>query len=163
MQRLRDLRLAVLVVVGLWAAGAHAELSEAVRAQLAREPFVYIASTRKDGALGRPAEIWFLYHQGAVYVGTSPTSWRVKRIRWGRPRAKIWVGKPDGPSFLALGEIVRDAAVEQVMLETYARKYPERWGRWERSFREGFRDGSRVVVKYTPLDAPESPPTPRAP
>lgn len=114
--------------------------------------FVYISSTRKDGSLSKPAEIWFMFHDGAVYVGTSPKSWRAKRIGWKRPQAKIWVGKPDGPSFTATGAFVNDPAAQERLLKTFAEKYPDGWGRWEKSFRDGFKDGSRVLIKYTPTE-----------
>lgn len=112
--------------------------------------FVYISSTRKDGNLSKPAEIWFMFHDGAVYVGTSPKSWRAKRIGWKRPQAKIWVGKSDGPAFTAIGTFVNDPATQELLLKTYAQKYPDGWGKWEKSFRDGFKDGSRVMIKYTP-------------
>lgn len=127
-------------------------LSAEIESGLRSSKFVYISSTRKDGSLSKPAEIWFMYHNGSVYVGTSPKSWRARRIRWGRPAAKIWVGKPDGPSFTATGAIVKDESAEQLLLKTFAEKYPEGWGRWEKSFREGFKDGNRVLIKYTPKE-----------
>ena len=129
-----------------------AELSGEIKSALATSKFVYIASTRKDGSLGKPAEIWFLYHQGAVYVGTPPTSWRARRIKAGRAPAKIWVGKTDGPSFMATGAIVSEPAVQQAMLEAYAKKYPDGWSKFEEKFRSGFKDGTRVLIKYTPKD-----------
>ena len=129
-----------------------AELSDAIKNDLASSKYVYIASTRKDGSLSKPAEIWFLYHNGAVYVGTPATTWRVRRIKAGRPQAKIWVGKPDGPSFSATGMIVNDSDVAKIMLETYAKKYPDGWPRFEDKFRNGFKDGSRVMVRYVPKD-----------
>jgi hypothetical protein len=131
-------------------AAAGAKLSASLEDELRQATYVYIASTRKDGSLSQPAEIWFLYHDGAVYVGTRPTSWRVRRIQWKRPRAKIWVGKRDGPAFMAAGEVVKDPAAEQLMLETFAKKYPEGWAKHAESFREGFKDRSRVLVRYTP-------------
>lgn len=146
----RWMRLVAVVALLLCAASAAWGLSAELEKGLTDSQFVYIASTRKDGTLGKPAEIWFFYHDGAVYVGTSPSSWRVRRIRWGRPQAKIWVGKPDGPSFMARGEVVDDDATEALLLETYARKYPDGWKRYEKNFREGFKDGKRVLVKYTP-------------
>ena len=36
------------------------------------------------------------------------------------------------------------------MLEVFAKKYPGGWPRHEEGFREGFKDGSRVLVAYTP-------------
>jgi hypothetical protein len=121
---------------------------------LQEKRFIYISSTRKDGNLSKPAEMWFLYHQGAVYVASNADSWRVRRIKWNRPRAKIWVGKPDGPAFMAAGAFVKDPETEQLMMKTYAEKYPGGWERYERRFRDGFKDGSRVLIKYTPIDGP---------
>lgn len=141
-----------LLSTTLIAAPAHAEPSAEIKAALASSKFVYIASTRKDGSLGKPAEIWFLYHDGAVYVGTPPTSWRARRIKAGRTQAKIWVGKADGPSFTAIGAIVSDPGAQQAMLEAYAKKYPDGWSRFEEKFRSGFKDGTRVLIKYTPKD-----------
>lgn len=155
MTKARILRGIFVVVLGCGllstvarAGGLPAETKQA----LETSKYVYIASTRKDGSLSKPAEIWFLYHNGAVYVGTLPTSWRAKRIKKGRPQAKIWGGKADGPSFLATGAIVNEPDVYPVMLATYAKKYPDGWSKFEDKFRTGFKDGSRVLIKYTPKE-----------
>ncbi len=125
-------------------------LSADIEKQLTSAEYVYIASTRKDGTLGEPAEIWFHYHDGAVYVGTQTTSWRVKRIKWGRPQAKIWVGKRDGLSFGATGELVEDEAMEALLMKRFAAKYPKGWEKYADNFRKGFAGGGHVVVRYTP-------------
>jgi hypothetical protein len=151
MLRAQTLAARVVVLVGLLASLASAGgLSPELKKSLAESKYVYIASQRKDGNFGKPAEIWFFYHNDAVYVGTLPTSWRAKRIKWGRPTSKIAVGKQDGPSFEASGAIVKDAEAEKAMLETYAKKYPDGWKQFEEKFRNGFKDGSRVLIKYTP-------------
>ena len=120
-------------------------------AELENVPFVYIASTRKNGQLGQAAEIWFQYSDGSVWVASSPKSWRVKRIRWGRPQAKIWIGRRDGPSFRARGELVQDPKRYDALCAAFAVKYPDRWPRWEASFRDGLRSGERVLIRYTPV------------
>lgn len=125
-------------------------LSDEIRQALKDSKYVYIASQRKDGTFGSKAEIWFFEHDGAVWVGTSPSSWRARRIKAGRTAAKVYVGKPDGLSFDAVGSIVQDAAVQKRMFETYAKKYPGGWPQHESRFREGFADGSRVMIKYVP-------------
>ena len=135
-------------------AGIAAALSADVEKALRESPYVYIQSERKTGTLGKPAEIWFMYDGGAVLVGTPQTAWRVKRIKAGRKRARIAVGKPDGPSFDATGELVRDAAVEQRLLAEFGRKYPEGWARFADRFRDGFKSGERVIVRYTPVTRP---------
>jgi hypothetical protein len=142
--------LSLLFVVLLASPAAGGELPKNLQDLLASSTFVYISSTRKDGNLSRPAEIWFLWHKGSVYVGTPPTTWRVRRIGWGRPQAKIWIGKPDGPSFTATGAVVNEPETYSILLETFARKYPDGWKKYEESFRKGFADGSRVLVRYTP-------------
>jgi hypothetical protein len=143
-------RVVPLLVLLLLPLASLAELSDSLKQALAESKYVYISSTRKDGSLSKPAEIWFLHHNGAVYVATLPTSWRAKRIGWRRTAAKIAVGKADGPSFMATGAIVKEPATEKVLLETFAKKYPDGWSTYEERFRKGFQDGSRILIKYTP-------------
>src|SRR5262249_41048121 len=127
-----------------------AALTPALEQALHEAKYVYIQSQRKSGEMGKPAEIWFLYDDGAVVVGTRPTSFRVRRIRAKRTRAHIAVGKPDGPAFDAVGEVVKDPALEKKLLEGYAKKYPEGWKTYEAQFRSGFANGERVLVRYRP-------------
>lgn len=138
--------IAALWFVTAAAAAVSPELDRALR----ESKYVYIQSERKSGEFSRPAEIWFFYDGGAVYVGTKPDSWRVRRIKAGRKRARIAVGKSDGPSFEAVGELRRDAAVEERLLEAFAKKYPDGWSRFADSFRQGFKTGDRVLVRYAP-------------
>ncbi len=152
--KMRTAFAATVVALALCCGSAGAgDLSAEVKSALESSKFVYISSTRKDGQLGKPAEIWFLYYHGAVYVGTPPTTWRARRIKAGRTQAKIAVGKPDGPTFLATGAIVKEPDVYPVLFETYAKKYPDGWPKFEEKVRGGFKDGSRVLIKYTPKDS----------
>ena len=143
-------RLAAVVVHLALIATAGAALSPDLDRVLGESKYVYVQSQRKAGELGKPAEIWFYYDGKAVYVGTPPTTWRVRRIKRGRPRARIAVGKADGPAFEARGEVVHDAAAEQRLMDEYARKYPEGWSRFADKFRDGFKNGERVLVCYAP-------------
>ena len=143
-------RIATLVLTVALATSVRAGLSPELDRALHEAKYVYIQSERKSGALGKAAEIWFYYDGKAVYVGTPPTTWRVRRIKRGRPRARIAVGKADGPAFEARGEVVHDAAAEQRLMDEYARKYPEGWSRFADKFRAGFKNGERVLVRYAP-------------
>ena len=143
-------RIAILVLTVALVTSARAGLSPELDRALHEAKYVYIQSERKSGALGKAAEIWFYYDGKAVYVGTPPTTWRVRRIKRGRPRARIAVGKADGPAFEARGEVVHDAAAEQRLMDEYARKYPEGWSRFADKFRAGFKNGERVLVRYAP-------------
>ncbi len=131
---------------------AAAVLSDEIRTALDTKPYVYLASTRKDGTFGAPAEIWFMWHDGAVVVASPTTTWRVRRIRAGRTRARIAVGAAVGPSFEATGSIVKDEKLSEAMYRTFARKYADGWPRWEARFRAGLADGTRVLIKYEPRD-----------
>ncbi len=140
----------LLLVTALHSAPSRAQLAPALQAELAQSTYVYIATARKNGSLGKAAEIWFMYRNGAVYVASPPTAWRVRRIKAGRPQAKITVGKPDGQSFMATGAVVNEPETYPILFETYAKKYPDGWPRFEEKVRSGLKDGSRVLIKYTP-------------
>ena len=129
---------------------ATAALSPELDRALKESKYVYVQSERKSGDLGKPAEIWYFYDAGTVYVASPPTAWRVRRIKAGRRKARIAVGKPDGPSFAATGRTLHDGAIEGRLLAAYARKYPDGWARFEEKFRTGFKDGSRILIAYTP-------------
>ena len=135
----------VALVTAAWA-----KLTPDLSKALGEARYVYIQSERKGGEFSKAAEIWFFVDGGIVYVGTRPTSWRVKRIKAGHTKARIAVGKPDGPSFEATGSLPKDPTIEQHLLEAYAKKYPEGWQKFEAAFRDGFKSGDRVLVKYTP-------------
>src|SRR5512147_3233841 len=129
------LRAVTLVLaVAAWAA---AGLAPDVERALRDATYVYVQSERKSGEWSKPAEIWFHYEDGKVYVATRPSSWRVRRIGWKRAKARIAVGKPDGPAFEATGALVKDAAVEGRLMDDYAKKYPDRWPKFAEDFRAG--------------------------
>ena len=154
----------VLALLGA-AAKAPTEFPAAIKEALVEGKSVYVASTRKDGTLGRAAPVWYMYHQGAVYVASKLTAWRVRRIKAGRPRVKMWVSKertdfgrtrePDGPSFMASGTIVTDPKFVTAMLDRFGKKYPDTgraepsWEDVDAVFRAGMKDGSQVLIKYT--------------
>ena len=131
-------------------------LTAAESRELAEATYIYLSSTRKDGSLSTPAEIWFEVIDGAIYVGTRPDSWRAKRLGWGRDGARIWIGKRDGPSLRATGAFVEDPALYQRFCDGLAAKYPKSWPRFEKGFREGLPDGSRVLIRYTPVGSTTS-------
>ncbi len=150
MRHYTRLLVLLLLCVGVFTAPEHGSLSPDLQKALESSKYIYVASTRKNGELSKPAEIWFMLHNGAVWVCSPPTTHRVKRIKAGKTEAKIFVGKPDGPSFKAKGSLVKDPAVNKALFETYAKKYGGDWTSYEKKFREGLADGSRVLVRYDP-------------
>jgi len=141
----------IVLFVGLFAQVARGgSLSPELQKALESSKYVYVQSTRQDGELGKAAEIWFMYHNGAVWVCSPTTTYRVKRIQAGKTGAKIAVGKPDGPSFSAKGSLVKDAEVNKALFASFAKKYADGWASYEKQFKEGLADGSRTLVKYDP-------------
>ncbi|GIW40593.1 MAG: hypothetical protein KatS3mg076_1170 [Candidatus Binatia bacterium] len=145
-------------VLGFWALAAGpvsaGGFDPALREALERSRYVYIQSQRPDGTFGRKAEIWYHFDGESVWVASSAKSYRVRRIRSGRTAARIFVGRPDGPSFEAEGRVVVDPAREAELLSVFSRKYSADWGRWEEAFRRGFASGERVLVRYGPKEVP---------
>jgi hypothetical protein len=147
------LLVVVVVLVGLPVAPAQsASLSPELQKALDSSKYVYIQTERKNGTLGKAAEIWFMSYNGAVWVASPVATHRVKRIQAGQTKAKVWIDKTDGPSFNAKGSIVKDPEVNKVLFETFAKKYSDRWSSLEKSFRDGLTDGSRALIKYEPAE-----------
>ena len=153
MQRSHWILFFVALVIGFSGMNTPAQsapLSAEQQKTLDSSKYVYIQSERKDGKFGKAAEIWFFHHKGAVWVCSPTTTHRAKRIQTGHTKAKIAIGKADSPSFNAKGSVVKDAEVNQVMFEAFAKKYADGWSSYEKSFRDGLADGSRTLIKYDP-------------
>ena len=80
--------LAALALAVALVGAATATLTPALEQALRESTYVYVQSERKSGALSKPAEIWFMAVGDDVYVGTRPDSYRVKRIKAGRTKAR---------------------------------------------------------------------------
>ena len=64
----------------------------------------------------------------------------------------VWPASEKAPSFDARGETNRDLALIDRLLEAYGRKYPDEIGKWRDRMRKGTEDGSRVTIRYTPIE-----------
>lgn len=146
-------------------AGA-ATLPEATRAALAKSPYVYVSPLRSDGSESRcHGEVWFGWIDGTVVVNTSPERWKTTAVRRGLDRARIWVGDHGrwkrmtgkneafraAPSFDARAEITTESGLIDVLLSQYDSKYPDEIGKWRDKMKNGIADGSRVMIRYSPL------------
>jgi len=139
--------------------------SQAAQQALAESDLVYITPLKRDGTESRcHAEVWFAYDGHDLFVVTASTAWRSRAIAQGLPQARLWVGeygnwqKADGkyrqgPELLALGTTVDDAAEQTRVLELLGDKYRLEWIVWGPRFKNGLADGSRVMLRYAPVDA----------
>ncbi len=160
------------LLIALGAALAPRGLARAAAAEpaldtaLERSGFVYVSPLRADGKESRcHGEVWFGWLDGAVVLITARERWKARAVLQGLDRARIWVGDHgtwkqlvghnqefrQAPSFDARAAVVNDAALLERLIASYELKYPEEIGRWRDRFRQGFADGSRVLIRYTPL------------
>jgi len=135
-------------------------------AALAQSPFVYVSPLRRDGQESScHAEVWFAWIDGAAVIVTARDRWKARAVARGLDRARLWVGDRgpwkqllghdegfrQAPYFDARAAFSTDAALLDRVLATFERKYPAEIGRWRDRMRQGVQDGSRVMVKYTPV------------
>jgi len=138
-------------------------LPEAARRALADSALVYVSPLLADGRESRcHGEVWFFVDEGDVVVFTAADRWKARAVRQGRTRARLWVGDfgtvrragdrfRTAPSFVARASIeTRDAVFERLM-SSYATRYADEWGKWRPRFQKGRDDGSRVMIRYTPV------------
>jgi len=160
-----------LLVGGALALGAAALLPRAVFAaagpswlEVAKtSPLVYVSPLSKDGKESTcHGEVWFFVDGGDVVLATATKTWKVRALDKGRDRARVWVGdfgpyksSPEklatAPSFDATARIDKDRAVFDRLLAAYAVKYPDEWSKWKPRFESSYGDGSRVVIRYSPV------------
>ena len=62
-------------------------MSEATLAALRDQKYISLETFKKNGD-GVKTPVWFVLHEGAVYLYTEATSWKVKRIR-NNPRVRV--------------------------------------------------------------------------
>ena len=129
---------------------------------LARGRYVYASPLRVDGVESTcHGRLWFAWLDGSVVVNTGALRWRARSVARGLS-TRIWVGDHGswepvgheafrrGPSFDARGGIVRDEALLERMLAVFDAKYAGEIEGWRERIRQGVRDGSRVLIRYTP-------------
>jgi len=136
---------------------------------LEKSAFVYISPLKSDGQESRcHGELWFAWLDDSVVVTVASDRWKAAALAQGLDRARIWVGDHgrwkgwlggqneafrQAPFFDARAEKVADATTIDRLLEVYAKKYPQEIDAWRDRMRKGNADGSRVMLRYTPLAA----------
>lgn len=151
---------ALLPAAGFALSGARSASAANLAQGLTDSDLIYLSPIQSSGALSScQAEVWFQYHDAAVFVVTSDKAWRARAIRQGLAQARIWVGDvgvwtdSDGeyaqlPSTDVSGALVNDDTLIKTVLKKMGSKYPASWLVWGPRFRNGLADGSRVMLRY---------------
>jgi hypothetical protein len=124
---------------------------------------VYVSPLLADGRESRcHGEVWYFADGGDAVLATSRDGWKARALRRGRDRARLWFGDfgryrswrdqlAGAPGCDARARFDPDPAVFERLLAAFAKKYPDEWSKWEPRFRAGVADGSRLVVRYSPI------------
>ena len=135
-----------------------------VRSAMRNSPLIYLTPLQTNGTESScHAEVWFVHDGLDMYVCTDANSWRAQAPARGLDRARVWVGdlgswKSNNGKFKALPQVqaqasvVSDDAITQKALKLFGDKYTIEWMVWESRFRDGLSDGSRVMLRYRPLN-----------
>ena len=150
-------------VTGLIAAALPLRLWADAAKGMAESALIYITPLKQDGSESScQAEVWFQLHDGAMYVVTGNKAWRAVAVGKGLSSARVWVGEvgqwksSDGkykalPVVTTQTVIVGDKAVQTAVLAKMGEKYSAEWSTWGPRFSDGLADGSRVMLRYTPV------------
>jgi len=123
-------------------------------------PLIYLSPLSQAGQLSRcQAEVWFQATEDGLYVVTQHDAWRAEAIDKGLTRTRIWVGdvglwhRSEGkylelPSVTFNARREPDADVHARVLERMGNKYSAEWGTWGPRFRDGLKNGERVMLHY---------------
>jgi hypothetical protein len=124
---------------------------------------IYLTAIRSDGNESScQSEVWFVPRGSDLYVVTATSSWRVRALKKGLNKARIWVGDlgpwqgtegkyKDLPILDAMAAEVTDATEQEQILDKFGSKYTAGWIFYGSRFRDGLADGSRTMVRYRPM------------
>ncbi len=134
------------------------------RGQAAEEShLIYLSPLKSNGALSScQAEVWYVQAESDMYVVTASSAWRAEAVKRGLSKTHIWVGdvgvwkSSDGaylklPSLNAEASLVEDPVAHARLLEKFGAKYASEWGTWGPRFKTGLAEGSRVMLRYSPV------------
>lgn len=121
---------------------------------------IYLTPIKSNGEESAcKGEVWFQYHAGDIYVVTQAEAWRAEAVRKGLSMAKVWVGEfgvwtdadeafRDAPELMLKGTLETNSNAHASVLDAMGLKYSDEWGVWGPRFRDGLKDGSRVMLRY---------------
>ena len=140
-------------------------LPESTLGALKRSEFVYVSPLKSNGEESRcHGEVWYFEDDGDAVLGTATDTWKAKAFAKGLNRARVWVGDYGrvkqaparfraGPNFIAEAKRDTDTATFARLMQSFATKYADEWGKWEPRFQKSFDDGSRILIRYKAVSA----------
>ncbi|MAJ60128.1 MAG: hypothetical protein CBC48_09130 [bacterium TMED88] len=126
-------------------------------------PLIYVSPLRSNGQESRcHGEVWFFEDEGDAVIFTARDRWKATAVRDGLDQARIWVGDvgPVGrsggrfrqePSFKASASLDTSSETFSHLMTSFAKRYPDEWGKWAPRFQKGWDQGTRVMIRYRPI------------
>jgi len=162
--RRRFLQAGVGLALGLgMSSAARAASRGSLEKLLETSPFVYVCPLSAQGRESRcHGEVWYGWLDSDVVLVTDRSTWKGRALLRGQDRARIWVGDHgtwkrwwgtseafrEAPSFEARATQVRDDALMERLMATFATKYPDEFSDWEAAMRGGYASGQRLLIRY---------------
>ena len=124
---------------------------------------IYLSPIKSNGELSRcQAEVWYVQDGRDMVVVTAHDAWRARALERGLAETQVWVGdvglwqRSGGkykslPSVRARGSMIDDDNAHARLLKKFGSKYYTEWGTWGPRFKEGLEEGSRVMLRYSPV------------
>lgn len=137
--------------------------ADSLEKALEKSAFVYVSPLKANGEESTcHGEVWFGGLEGGAVLITATSSWKAKSLARGLNRARVWVGDHGrwkgwlsnhedfrvAPWFDARAERVRDDAMLERLLALFEQKYPAEIDAWREKMRSGYRDGTRILIRY---------------
>lgn len=148
------------LLLSAWSGARYAYAASPAETALTKSGLIYLTPLHKGGRESQcQGEVWFVYHEGEIFVCTPAKTWRAEAMRRGYRRAKIWIGEfgawkkaekryRSAPYLELKGKLETDPAAFTDILTVFGQKYESEWGKWGPRFRDGLADGSRVMLRY---------------
>lgn len=155
----------LLISSSLWkiAFASESATNKLLADTLAESKLIYLTPFRSDGKESKcQSEVWFVADDTDVYVVTAADTWRARAAKQGLSRTKIWAGDVgvwskskkkyrELPSFEANCSLITDKIEHNRILDIFGSKYSLEWLLWGPRFKDGLKEGSRVMLKYQSL------------
>jgi len=119
-----------------------------MQAKLNDADVIYVATRRESGQRSTAAPVWFAEIDGVIWINTSATSHKARRVKRGSP---VFVAvEKDGPFVEADAQIVTDGVMANRLGQLYKEKYWIAWMGFFRPSASRVQAGKTVLIKITP-------------
>lgn len=124
-------------------------MSPEIQHALQQATLLYLTTYNRQGQSGT-VPIWFFLHAGDIYFCTRRNSLKVRRMQQ-TGRATVHIGHRNGLRLDCTAHVLEPTAdLQELLLQTYRRRYRWRWLFIGLRLRRAFARGLEVMVQLIP-------------